>query len=59
MSVGLQIAMTGGVVALFAVAVATLCHKGNPPDSFKAVVVTAFALGALAIPAGIIVAIWT
>ncbi|MHA3884608.1 hypothetical protein [Stutzerimonas degradans] len=59
MVLGLKIAMTGGVVALFAVAVVTLCHKGNPPDSFKAIVVTAFALGAIAIPVGIIVAIWT
>lgn len=59
MELGFQISSTGTVVAYCALLVVTLLRKTDPPDSFKAIVVTAFALGAIAIPVGIIVAIWT
>lgn len=59
MELGFQISSTGTVVALCALLVVTLLRKIDPPDNFKVVLVTAFILGALAIPAGIIVAIWT
>lgn len=59
MELGFQISSTGTVVAFCALLVVTLLSKIDAPDNFKVVVVTAFILGALAIPAGIIVAIWT
>lgn len=59
MGLGLQITTTGFVVAICALLVVTLLRKTDPPDSFKVIVVTSFALGAIAIPVGIIVAIWT
>lgn len=59
MGIGLQITTTGFVVAICALLVVTLLRKIDPPDNFKVVVVTAFILGALAMPAGVIVSIWT
>jgi len=59
MGLGLQITTTGFVVAICALLVVTLLRKTDPPDNFKVVVVTVFILGAIAMPVGVIVSIWT